>query len=298
MDIEELLTFVEVADAGGVSPAARRLGVSKSIVSRRLLRLEEELGVQLLARTTRGAALTEAGATFRDHAARACLEMDAARESILPASDLRGRLRVSVPLSFGPTHFAPVLTQMAQRYPQLHVQAVYSDRFVDLVAEGFDCAIRIGHLEDSNLLARRVGLIPGAIVASPAYVSAHGSPETPEQLLTHEVLLQGTESWRLTDRGKTITVHPRGRFKADNATALIVAARAGLGIVLVPESLVHGHVAAGELVPVMTRFPPAVGGAYVVRPPSQHPVRKVRVLTDMLIECFETDGPPNDPVAA
>lgn len=289
MDIEELLTFVEVADAGGVSPAARRLGVSKSIVSRRLLRLEEELGVQLLARTTRGAALTEAGVTFRDHAARACSEMDAARETILPASELRGRLRIAVPLSFGPTHFAPVLAEMAKRYPQLQIQAVYSDRFVDLVTEGFDCAIRVGHLQDSNLLARLVGHIHGAIVASPEYIATHGSPETPEELLTHEVLLQGTESWKLTDRGKTIVVNPRGRFKADNAPALIVAACAGLGVILVPEILVRDHVASGELVPVMTGFPPASGGAYVVRPPSQHPVRKVRVLTDMLIERFQTE---------
>ena len=104
MDIEELRTFVEVADAGGVSPAARRLGVAKSIVSRRLTRLEEDLGVQLLSRTTRGAALTEAGTMFRDYAARVCAEIEIARESILPAGELRGRLRIAAPLSFGPTH--------------------------------------------------------------------------------------------------------------------------------------------------------------------------------------------------
>jgi DNA-binding transcriptional LysR family regulator len=138
LDIEDLRTFVEVADAGGVSPAARRLGVAKSIVSRRLVRIEAELGVQLLARTTRGAALTDAGTTFREHAARACAEIDAARESILPSGDLRGRLRIAAPLSFGPTHFASVLAEMARRHPQLHVHTAYSDRFVDLVAEGFD----------------------------------------------------------------------------------------------------------------------------------------------------------------
>jgi DNA-binding transcriptional LysR family regulator len=103
LDLEDLQTFVEVADAGGVSPAARRLSVAKSIISRRLFRLEAELGVQLLARTTRGAALTEAGVTFREHAARVCAEIDVARETILPAGDLRGRLRVAAPLSFGPT---------------------------------------------------------------------------------------------------------------------------------------------------------------------------------------------------
>ncbi|WP_421446800.1 LysR family transcriptional regulator, partial [Agrobacterium tumefaciens] len=126
MDIEALQTFVEVADAGGVSPAARRLGVSKSIVSRRLFRLEAELGVQLLTRSTRGAGLTEAGAAFREHAARICAEVELAKETILPTGTLQGRLRVSAPLSFGPTHFAPLLAEMARRHPKLHIHASYS----------------------------------------------------------------------------------------------------------------------------------------------------------------------------
>ncbi|WP_327482541.1 LysR family transcriptional regulator [Pseudoxanthomonas sp.] len=287
MDIDELRTFVEVADAGGVSPAARRLGVSKSIVSRRLGRLEAELGVQLLARNTRGATLTEAGATLRDHAARACAEIDLAREAILPTDDLRGRLRISVPLSFGPTHFAPVLAQMAKRHPQLHIHTVYSDRFVDLIAEGFDCAIRLGYLQDSSLLARRVGPIHGALVASPDYIEAHGAPETLPDLLAHEAVMQGTESWRLMDGEQVVSVHPRGRFKADNGTALVAAALAGLGIAMLPDGLIHEHVASGALVPVLTRHAPAAAGIYVVRPPGQHLARKVRVLTELLIECFE-----------
>lgn len=287
MDIEELQTFVEVADAGGVSPAARRLGVSKSIVSRRLGRLEAELGVQLLVRTTRGAALTEAGLAFRDHAAKACLEIELARETILPAGDLRGRLRIAAPLSFGPTHFASVLAQMARRYPRLHIHTAYSDRFVDLIAEGFDCAIRLGHLPDSNLIARRVGPIYGALVASPEYIKAHGDPQSLEEFAAHEALMQGSESWRLMDGDEVVTVHPRGRFKADNGSALVAAAVAGLGIAMLPDGLIHDHVATGALVPVMTRHPPAEAGVYVVRPPGPHPVRKVRVLTEVLIECFE-----------
>ena len=287
VDIEALRTFVEVADAGGVSPAARRLGVSKSIVSRRLARLEAELGVQLLARTTRGAALTEAGAMFRDHAARACAEIDAVSETILPAGELRGRLRIAAPLTFGPTHFASVFAEMARRHPQLHVHTVYSDRFVDLVAEGFDCAIRVGYLQDSSLIARRVGPLYGKLVASPDYVKAHGSPEAPEELIAHEALMQGTEAWQFLDGDEVITVHPRGRFKADNGMALIAAAVAGLGIAWLPDGLTNEHVASGALVPVMTRFPPPPAGIYVVRPPGQHPARKVRVLTELLIECFE-----------
>ncbi|WP_331374779.1 LysR family transcriptional regulator [Sinorhizobium chiapasense] len=292
MDIEDLRTFVEVADAGGVSPAARRLGVSKSMVSRRLARLEAELGVQLLARTTRGAALTEAGITFRDHAARVCAEIDVARETILPAGDLCGRLRIAVPLSFGPTHFAPVLADMARRHPQLHIHASYSDRFVDLVSEGFDCAIRVGYLQDSNMIARRVGPLYGRLVASPDYIRTHGSPETPEELVAHQALMQGTEAWQFMDGDEIITVHPRGRFKADNALALAAAALAGVGIAWIPDGVTHDHVASGALVPVMTRYPPPPAGIYVIRPPGQFPARKVRVLTEMLIECFEQAPAP------
>ncbi|MDX3773516.1 LysR family transcriptional regulator [Chromatiaceae bacterium AAb-1] len=286
MDIEELQTFIAIADAGGVSPAARRLGVSKSIVSRRLSRLETELGVQLLSRTTRGAALTEAGATFRDYAARACAEIDVARETILPAGDLRGRLRIAAPLSFGPTHLAPLLAEMARNHPNLHIHTYYSDRVVDLIAEGYDCAIRLGYLQDSNLLARRVGPIYGTVVASPDYIKMHGAPETPEELLTHQALMQGTESWQFMDGDKIVMIHPQGRFKADNGTALVAAAVAGLGIGMLPSGLIQEHLASGTLVAVMTRYPVRPAAAYIVRPPGQLPARKIRVLTEMLIEHF------------
>ncbi len=284
MDIEDLSTFVTVADAGGVSPAARRLGVSKSIVSRRLARLEADLGIQLLARTTRGAALTEAGAVFRDHAARACAEIDAARETILPDGELCGRLRLSVPMSLGPSHFAPVLAELAHRHPQLHIHTVYTDRYVDLIGEGFDCAIRVGYLADSNLIARRVAPLTGKLVASPDYLSRRGMPATPEQLIDHDALMQGTEAWQLMDGDKLVTVHPQGRFKADNGVALVAAAVAGLGIAWVPDLVTQAHIASGALVPVMTRFPPPPAGIYVIRPPGPHPSRKVRVLSELLIE--------------
>ncbi|CAM3729565.1 LysR family transcriptional regulator [Bordetella tumulicola] len=287
MDIEELQTFVEVADAGGVSPAALRLGVAKSIVSRRLARLEAELGIQLLVRSTRATALTEAGITFRDYAARVCAEIDIAKETILPAGDLRGRLRVAAPLTFGPTHFAPVIAEMAQRHPQLHIQTSYSDRFVDLIAEGFDCAIRVGYLQDSNLIARRIGPIYGKLVASPGYIKAHGSPETPDELAAHSALMQGTETWQFKDGDKIITARPQGRFQADNGTALVAAATAGLGIAYLPDCLTYEHVNSGALVPIMTRYPPPPAAAYVVRPSGQHPARKIRALTELLIEYFD-----------
>jgi DNA-binding transcriptional LysR family regulator len=289
VEIEDLQTFVAVADAGGVSAAARRLGISKSIVSRRLLRIEAELGTQLLARTTRSAALTEAGSTFREHAARATAEIDAAKEAILPDGDIRGRLRVAVPISLGPTHFAPALCELAQRHPQLHIHACYTDRFVDLIAEGFDCAIRVGYLQDSSLIARRIGPISGNLVASPDYIAAHGSPQNPAQVADHIALMQGTETWQFMVNGKIVSIQPHGRFKADNAVALASAAAAGLGIAWLPDCITHEYVASGALVPIMTRYPPPPAAAYVVRTPGQHPARKIRMLTEILIQHFNAN---------
>ena len=286
MEIEDLRTFVEVADAGGINSAARRLGLAKSIVSRRLLRLEEELGAELLARTTRSAVLTEAGISFRDQAADICAKIDAAREEMSPNGDIRGLLRIAGPASVG-TYFASVLADFARRHPALNVHTWFSDQYVDLAAEGFDCAIRVGYLADSNLIARRVGPLYGKLVASPDYVRKHGEPKTPAEIVDHQALMQGTEAWQFLDGEKTITVYPRGRFKADNAVALTAAALAGLGIGWLPDGITGEHIASGALVPVMTRYPPPPAGIYVIRPPGQHPSRKVRVLTEMLIDCFE-----------
>jgi DNA-binding transcriptional LysR family regulator len=179
LHLEDLGTFVEVADAGGVSPAARRLGVSKSIVSRRLVQLEAELGIQLLARTTREAALTEAGVTFRDHAARVCAEIDLARETILPAGDLRGRLRVAAPLSFGPTHLAPVLAQLARRHPRLHLYCSYTDRFVDIVARALTA--QFAWVPSVTRMLPHGGSRPSVASSSPA-PNISGSMALPKRL--------------------------------------------------------------------------------------------------------------------
>lgn len=291
MDIEEMRTFVEVADSGGISPAARRLGVSKSIVSRRLMRLEDELGIQLLARNTRGATLTEAGVAFRDCAAQACSSIDIAKETILPQGALRGRLRVAAPYIYGPTHIGPILAEMARRHPHLHIHTSYNDHFVDLIRGGFDCGIRIGYLESSNLIVRQVAPLHGKFVASPEYIAKHGSPETPEELSAHEAIMLGTETWQCMDGKKIVTMRPQGRFKGDNGNALIAAALAGIGIGRLPNEFCDEHIASGRLVPVMTRFPLPPAGIYVVRPPGQHPARKIRILTEMLIECFGRNYP-------
>jgi DNA-binding transcriptional LysR family regulator len=250
------------------------------------VRLEQDLGAQLLMRTTRGAALTEAGASFREHAARVVAELSAARDAISPEGDVCGRLRIAAPLTFGATHVAPVLADLARRHPQLHVHAVYSDRFVDLISEGFDAAVRMGLLADSNLVARRIAPLRGKCVASSEYLKARGAPRTPEELLEHECLMQGTESWSLVSNGKTITVRPQGRFKADNGVALAAAALAGLGIAALPDFLIDAHIASGALEPVLVDYPPSEIGLYVVRPPGEFAPRKVRALIDILVERF------------
>lgn len=286
MEVEDLRTFVEVADAGGVSPAARRLGLAKSIVSRRLSRLEDELGVQLLARTTRGAALTEAGVTFREHAARMCADLEAAREEILPAGELRGRLRLAAPSSFGAEYFAPALAELARRHPLLHVQSLFSDRYVDLVGEGFDCGIRVGYLPDSNLVARKIGSFPVRLFASAGYLEEHGAPAAPENVVEHAAVMIGSESWKFSRNGKTVQVHPHGRFKSDSAATIAEATAAGIGIAALPDVIAARHVEGGQLTPIMEEWSLPSVGIYVVRPPGPHLPRKVRVLTDLLLERF------------
>jgi DNA-binding transcriptional LysR family regulator len=286
MEIEDIQAFVAVADAGGLTPAAGRLGVSKSIVSRRIARLEKALGATLLTRTTRGAALTEAGATFREHAAKISAEADAALDAVSPDGKVRGRLRVAAPLSFGATHFAPVLAELAARYPDLEIQSSYSDRVVDLVAEGFDAAIRLGVLEDSSLVARRIASFSGRLVASPAYLEKRGTPRTPDELLTHDAVNRVNDEWPLQHDGQVLKIHPRARFTADNGAALVPAVLAGLGIALLPDFLSNEHIASGALVPILPDYPMPEAGVYVVRPPGGDAPCKVRVLIDIMVEKF------------
>jgi len=284
MEIEDIQAFVAVADAGGLTPAAGRLGVSKSIVSRRIARLEKSLHTQLLTRTTRGAALTEAGATFREHATRIADEADAARDALSSDGKVRGRLRVSAPLSFGATHFAPILAELASRHPELEIQASYSDRHVDLVAEGFDAAIRLGVLADSNLVARRITTFGGRLVASPAYLQKHGTPKSPDDLPAHAAINRINDEWPLQHGEEKITIRPHARFTADNGAALVPAALAGLGIALLPDFLIADHIDAGRLVVLLPDYPMPEAGVYVVRPPGGSASCKVRALIDIMVE--------------
>jgi len=289
-DTEDIRAFLTVAATGGMTAAGLRLGLSKSIVSRRLAKLEADLSVRLLARTTRGASLTEAGETFREHAARIVEEADAADAALAPEGELRGRLRIAAPLAFGPTHLAPLFAEFAAHHPRLEMHAAYSDQLVDLVAGGFDVAFRIGFPADSSLLSRRLADIEGRLVASPDYLARRGEPKTPEDLLAHETVLHGTEVWRLREGDTVVTLRPQGRFRADNGLALAAAAAAGLGIALLPAFLTDELVAAGRLRAVLPDNPMPVAGLHMLRPPGGPPSRKLSALADFLLERLQPRG--------
>jgi DNA-binding transcriptional LysR family regulator len=221
-----------------------------------------------------------------------CLEMEVAREEIAPTGELRGRLRVAVPSSFGPRHFAPALAELARQHPLLQLHAHYSDRYVDLVAEGFDCGIRAGYLQDSNLTARKIGAFAAGLFANPEYLRKHGVPRKPSDLLDHQAILQGTESWKVSDGSRTIVINAQGRFKADSALGIAEGTAAGLGIAALPVVIAESYVAAGTLVPIMSDYGLPEIGVYIVRPPGSHVSRKVRVLIDFFVQRFAAKPGP------
>jgi DNA-binding transcriptional LysR family regulator len=287
-DLADIQAFAEVVDSSGFGRAGKRLGLSKSMVSRRVARLEGELGAQLLSRTTRGVVATEAGLAFKAHADRVLAELDAARDAVAgDDGELTGKLRIAAPLTFGATHLAPVLAELARRHPALSIETEYADRFVDLIAERFDVAVRLGFLADSSLIARRIAPMMAAAIASPGYLAAHGAPQHPSDLARHAALTQGDETWRFRDGRREIVVRPPSRFRANNAQALLEGVMAGLGVALLPTFILHDAIESGRVVPILRDYPTAEGGLYVVRPPPAGPApRKVRVLTDLLLERF------------
>lgn len=290
-DLEAIRAFVEVVETGGFSRAAARLGVSKSILSRRVSALEADLGARLLSRTTRGISPTEAGLEFKLRAERILADLEEAREAVAQSGEsLGGTLRIALPLSFGLRHVQPVLQELALEHPRLKIEASYSDGLVDLVAERFDVAVRLGVLADSTLVARRIAPIHAAVVASPAYLDRRGRPASPADLADHDAVIQTGmrqgEAWRFQDGKRLITVRPEARFRADNAEAVARAATAGLGVAVLPTFLAGAFIETGELEPMLTGFPLAGDAAlYVVRPPGAPPA-KVRILTDRMVERF------------
>ena len=287
-DLEDIRAFSEVADSGSLTRAGARLGMSKSMISRRLARLEGELGAPLLARTTRGMSLTEAGRDFRPYAERMVAELEAARDALSRQGEATGRLRLSAPISFGASHLAPVLAELAVRHPQLAISTSYSDRVVDLVGEGFDAAVRLGNLADSGLIARRIAPLHAVMVASPAYLARAGTPRTPAELARHEAVPHGDTVWEFVRDGRRFSHRPRGRFTADSGPAELAGVVAGLGVAAMPAFLAGPALARGELVSILDDYEIPPAGIYVVRPPPAEPVPlKVKVLTDIMLERFD-----------
>lgn len=294
IDLEDMRVFVEVVEHGGFSRAAASLGVSKSVVSRRIAAMEQDLGARLLRRTTRGMSPTEAGLEFKARAERILADYAQAREAVARESgQMVGRLRISAPLSFGTRHVAPVLAAMAARHPGLEIDASFSDRIVDLIGERYDAAIRIGALRDSSLVARRVASVRAHLVASPTYLEQHGRPVTPAELARHECLIYSgsiSSEWSLRSGRRTIAVRPAGRLRSDNGDTLVQWAVMGLGIANCPSFLVSEELENGRLETVLEDYASPEYGVYVVRPPGADVPAKVRALSDQMADHFGRIG--------
>lgn len=289
-ELEDLRSFVEVVESGGFNRAAARLGVSKSIVSRRITRLEADLGTRLLTRSTRGISPTEAGVEFKARCERILAELEEARDAVAQQGrSVRGRLRLSAPMAFGVRHLAPVLADLARLHPALELDVSYTDRVVDLLGERFDAAIRIGSLRDSSLVARRIAPVRAVVVASPAYLSRHGRPRTPQDLTAHECLIYTgslVPEWQFRSGKRPTSIRPEGRLRSDSGEAILQWAIAGLGIADAPSFLIADAIESGALEPLLLDYQRPEYGIHVVRPPGSRVPGKVRVLIDTLVERF------------
>jgi len=284
--------FVKVAEAQSFSEAARRLRTSKSVVSRQVAKLEADLGARLFHRTTRAMTLTEAGRGYFERASRILGDLDDANRSVSQLQSApRGLLRVNAPMSFGFQHLAPALADFLARYPEVEVDMTLNDRFVDIVDEGFDVAVRIGTLVDSSYVARKLAPIRRVICASPEYLHARGTPASPDDLRAHECLsnsnLATAREWRfVTPEGRPWSVETRGRLSANNGDALKAAAMRGLGLVNLPTFFVGDELKAGKLVTVLDAFIAQDLTLNAIYPQSRHLSPKVRAFVDFLVARF------------
>jgi DNA-binding transcriptional LysR family regulator len=292
MDVyEEMRNFVRVVEAGSISRAAEQLGLAKSGVSRRLADLESRLGVLLLTRTTRRSSLTDAGRMYYEGAVR--LLSNVAELDMLVAdseASLEGRLRLAAPLSFGLAHLAPAIEAFMQTHPGVLIDIDFSDRQIDLVAQGVDLAFRIAELRDSSLKARRICPIRLMLCASPVYLERHGTPRRPEELLQHRLLhydIGGGPVLRLSDgRGGEQPLQLEPRLVANNGDFLRDMAVAGHGIVMSPTFIAWQSVAVGDLVPLLRDYWPPPLNAYAVYPQTRYLSRRARAFIDFLADRF------------
>jgi DNA-binding transcriptional LysR family regulator len=291
-DLVDVIAFVRVAETGSFARAAERMGLSKPVLSRRVARLEEQLGARLLTRTARGAKPTDVGEAYLARAANVLAELEAAREVVADAvTQVAGPIRLSAPLSFGVEHLAPALAEFAKLHPRVELDVELEDRSVDLAGGGYDLAVRIGNLPDSSLVARRIAPVRKVLVGSPAYLATAGRPERPADLSGHAILHYPPEPWRFrTARGwETARVNPV--LRSNNGEMLRAAAEAGLGLCILPSFIASPGIKAGTLEPLLRDFPLEEAGLHALMPPGRATTARVRALVDFLVERF---GPEPD----
>lgn len=290
-DLERMAIFAGVVEAKGFSEAARRLGLSKSVVSKQVSRLEKSVGARLLHRTTRSMSLTEAGALFYEHCARIVEEQELARRAVgrLHAGP-RGVLRISASVAFGTLHIAPALPEFLARHPEVRVDMVIGDRLVDLADEGFDLAIRIAAKPGENLVARKLAPVNRRIVATPGYLRTHGVPRTPADLAAHNCLTytfaEPRDAWRLRGPKGDLDLRVSGNLRLNDDEALSAAVLGGLGVALLPTFIIGRDLQAGRLRAVLSDYAPHGSNIHAVYLPTRHLPAKVRAFIDFLRERF------------
>ena len=298
--------FVATVQAGSFANAARRLGVTPSAVSRRVAMLEGELGVQLLARTTRTLRLTEDGQAFHERCLRILEEVEEARASIVRVRQKpSGLLRVDAPVALGRSLLTPKLPGFLTRYPDVRIDLTLRDQFVDPIAEGLDVLVRIGRLRDSLLVARKLGESRLITCAAPAYLRKHGAPRHPRDLVRHQCLgflrdgrpacfdFETSEAAGEADPVRsTFHVDIAGQFNANDSDVLLQMALAGRGLVLLFDFLCAAHIASGALVPVLRDHPSLSWPIHLLYPKNRHLLPKVRVFLDFMTDLCECQKGP------
>ena len=290
-DLARIRAFVQVFDAGGFSSAARQHGRSKALLSKYVTDLEDYLGVRLMNRTTRKLSLTEAGEAYYREASQLLQQLDDLDNSILDQTAApRGLLRVSAARNFGEMILAPVIYDFVANHPEVTLDLRLEDRFVDLVDEGIDVALRISAAQDSSLIARKICDMQHSVVASPVYLDAHGIPKAPEDLRHHASIvdtnLSGQANWRFVDSGETVSVHVNGPVRVNSPLSARDAALTGLGIALLPGYLANPLIKAEKLVRVLQPYMPTGSSLQAVYPHRRHLAGKVRALIDHLVDWF------------
>ena len=277
--------FAKVVETGSFAAAARRLGTSSGQASKLVARLESDLGVKLLNRTTRALALTEAGQAYALRLRGLIEAFDDLEAEVRDAGATpRGRLRLTAPLGFGTIRLAPLLARFACDHPAIHLDVQFTDRIVNLVDEGLDAAIRVGNPTDGTLVARRLGTSRLVAVAAPAYLAARGTPQAPADLAAHDCVidtnLRDPQTWDFA-RAQRVTV--TGRLSFSDVTACLIAAEAELGIARVPDFAAGPSLAAGRVAEVLAPHAPPPFGIHALYPAGRHLPAKVRALIDFLV---------------